>query len=189
MGEKFYNDDYYFQSALVEGDRFVNKLQVNQNSEILEIGCSSGRSVIGLIERAGRVKRYVGLDAKRANISWCNKYIATRSNFCSFQYINLYSILYNPTGTIRVDENFRLNFESESFDIVYVQSVLPNYFDGEIRILAREFHRLLKPDGTLFLTSFVEENVPPVTENPENYIMVCTYPRQIIRFEKNFFIE
>ena len=39
------------------------------------------------------------------------------------------------------------------------------------------------------MTDFIEENVPDMTENPENYVMKCTYPRQIVRFEKNYFIK
>jgi predicted SAM-dependent methyltransferase len=72
---------------------------------------------------------------------------------------------------------------------VYLQSVLPNSVDWEIRIFAKEYFRLLKPGGILFLTTFIEENVPDMTENPEGYIMKCTYPRQIVRFEKNYFLK
>ena len=39
------------------------------------------------------------------------------------------------------------------------------------------------------MTCFIEENVPDMTVNPENYIMECTYPRQLIRFEKNYFLS
>jgi SAM-dependent methyltransferase len=189
MGEKFYNDQFYLDSSLREGDRFASRLKVNGNTVLLEIGCSSGRSVIGLIEKVGRIKRYVGVDANLRNATWCNKYIASRYDFCEFHYIDLWHILFNPNGSLKVDENFKLNFETGTFDILYLQSVLPNSVDWEIRIFAREYFRLLKPGGILFLTTFIEENVPDMTENPENYVMKCTYPRQIVRFEKNFFLK
>jgi SAM-dependent methyltransferase len=189
MGSKFYSDDFYLKSSLAEGDRFVNKLHVNERTEILEIGCASGRSVIGLIERTGRVKRYLGLDANKRNVLWCNKHIASKYDFCSFQYIDMYHILFNPNGKIKVDDDYRIPLEDNSFDIVYLQSVLPNSIDTEVRIFAREYFRLLKPGGTLFLTSFIEENVPDMTENPEGYVMNCTYPRQIMRYEKSFFLK
>jgi SAM-dependent methyltransferase len=189
MGEKFYNHQFYLDSVLREGDRFVNKLPVNGNTELLEIGCSSGRSVIGLIEKAGRIKRYVGVDAQQVNVDWCNKYIASKNDFCEFRYIDLWHILFNPTGTLKLDDKFKLDFNANSFDIVYLQSVLPNSVDWEIRIFAKEYFRLLKPGGTLFLTTFIEENVPDMTENPDGYIMKCTYPRQIVRFEKNYFLK
>jgi len=156
---------------------------------MLEIGCASGRSVIGLIQKAGRIKRYVGVDANLSNVKWCNKYIASKYDFCEFHYIDLWHILFNPDGALKLDENFKLNFDAGTFDLLYIQSVLPNSVDWEIRIFAKEYYRLLKPGGTLFVTDFIEENVPDMTENPENYVMKCTYPRQIVRFEKNYFIK
>ena len=189
MGDKFFDDRFYLETSLREGFRFRDRLKVNKDTEILEIGSATGRSVIGLIEKAGPVKRYAGVDTKRINVDWCNKYLAPKNNYCEFHFIDLWHILFNPNGSIKLDENFRLDFKEGSFDIVYVQSVLPNNVDWEIRIHAREYFRLLKPGGTLFLTSFIEENVPDMTENPENYIMKCTYPRQIVRFEKDYFLK
>jgi SAM-dependent methyltransferase len=189
MGDKFRDDQFYLDSSLHEGDRFAGRLKVNENTVLLEIGCSSGRSVIGLIEKVGKIKRYVGVDANLLNVNWCNRYIAGRNSFCEFHYIDLWHILFNPNGSLKLDEHFQLSFEPDSFDILYLQSVLPNSVDWEIRIFAKEYFRLLKPGGTLFLTDFIEENVPDMTENPENYVMKCTYPRQIVRFEKNYFLK
>jgi ubiquinone/menaquinone biosynthesis C-methylase UbiE len=189
MGDKFYDDKFYLDSSLREGDLMVNRLRVTKDTVMLEIGCASGRSVIGLIQKAGRIKRYVGVDANIQNVNWCNKYIASKHDFCEFHYINLWHILFNPDGALKLDENFKLNFEAGTFDLLYIQSVLPNSVDWEIRIFAKEYYRLLKPGGTLFVTDFIEENVPDMTENPENYVMKCTYPRQIVRFEKNYFIK
>lgn len=189
MGKRFYDDTYYLKTVLEEGERFVNKLGVNSESEILEVGCSSGRSALGLVQSVSSVKRYIGIDAKRSNIEWCNKHIASRYNYCTFKYIDLYHHLYNPKGTILLDQNFKLGFPSESFDIIYVQSVLGNNDDREVSILSREFFRLLRSGGKLFLTAFIEENVPDCVANPEGYIMECVYPKQVVRFEKNFFLN
>ncbi len=189
MGQKFYNDAYYLKTVLDEGERFVSKLNVNESSEILEIGCSSGRSVLGLVSRVSSVKRYLGLDARISNIEWCRKHIGSRYEYCSFQYLDLYHHLYNPKGTIKFDENFKFNLPSESFDVIYIQSVLGNNDDKDVRIFSREFARLLRSGGKLFLTAFLEENVPDCTPNPEGYIMKCEYEKQVVRFEKNFFLN
>lgn len=189
MGKKFYEDAYYLKTVFDEGERFATKLKVNDQTEILEVGCSSGRSALGLVHRVPKVKRYVGVDAKRSNVAWCNKHIASEFGYCTFKYIDLYHELYNPQGTVKFNENFRFEFPSESFDIIYLQSVLGNNDDQEVSIFSREFYRLLRPKGKLFLTAFIEENVPDQTFNPEGYIMKCEYPKQIVRFEKNFFLN
>lgn len=189
MGEKFYDDAYYFDSSLHEAKRLLNVLGLNRNSRMLEIGCSSGRTVIGLTHKAGPIAEYVGVDTKPYNIWWCNKYIAKKNKYCKFIHVDLKHIMFNQNGAIELDENFRYPLSGNHFDIVYLNSILPNNIDTEIKLLAKEFYRLLKPGGKLFLTTFIEENVPPMTENPENYVMECTYPRQIVRYEKNFFIK
>lgn len=187
MGEKFYDNDHYLNSSLEEGNRLKTDLGVNRKTKMLEIGCSSGRSVIGLVKVVGPIAEYAGVDTKMNNVIWCNNHIAKKNKYCRFVHMDIRQIMFNPNGTIEVNENFHYPFPDSYFDLVYLNSVLPNNIDSEIKIYANEFYRLLKPGGKLFLTTFIEENVPPMTENPDNYVMICTYPRQIVRFEKNYF--
>lgn len=189
MGTKFEDDKYYLDSALHEGERFLNRLNVNSETSLLEVGCSSGRSVIGLIETVGRIKKYVGFDARLANISWCKRFISRNNDWCEFRYIDLWHVMFNRTGVVKVDENFELDCPDNSFDIVYLNSVLPNWGDRDTKIFAKDYFRLLKPGGKLFLTHFIEENVPNVTENPESYGRKYKYPRSIVRYEKNYFLK
>jgi cyclopropane fatty-acyl-phospholipid synthase-like methyltransferase len=72
--------------------------------------------------------------------------------------------------------------------LVYATGVIPNYLDTEVRLLLHDFNRMLKMGGRVFLTSFCEDNVPDMEENPANYLIDnYTYPRQIVRFEKGYF--
>lgn len=189
MGEKFYDDAYYLSSSLKEGQRLVNDLGVNLSTRMLEIGSSSGRSVIGLLQKTAAVAEYVGVDTKLNNVNWCNQHIGRKNKFCRFIHIDLQHIMFNLHGKIILDENFRYPLSDNHFDLVYLNSILPNNIDTEIRLLAKEFYRILKPGGKLFLTTFIEENVPPMTENPVNYVMECTYPRQVVRYEKGYFLK
>ena len=189
MGEKLLNDKYYFDTAIREGERFINKLNVNENTEVLEVGCSSGRSLIGLIQTGGKAKRYVGFDSLKSNIKWCGKYISKKNNWCEFRYIDLFHILFNRSGTVIVNEDFKLDVPDNSFDLIYVSSVLPNWDDVDIKIFVKDYFRILRPGGRLFVTGFIEENVPDVTENPDGYGLKYLYRRSVFRFEKDYFIS
>lgn len=189
MGEKLCDDKYYFETALQEGERFINKLNVNDKTEILEIGCSSGRSIIGFIQKNGKAKRYLGIDSLRSNIRWCNKYISRKNNWCEFQYLDLFHFLYNRTGTIVVNKDFKLDLHDNSFDLIYVSSVFTNWDDIDIKVFAKDFFRLLRSGGKLFVTGFIEENVANLTENPDGYGLKYLYRRSVFRFEKNYFIS
>ena len=57
----------------------------------------------------------------------------------------------------------------------------------DVQTYLAEFNRLLKPDGTVFLTTFVEENVPDFEVNPQDYRTDWKGALHCVRFEKSFF--
>jgi hypothetical protein len=56
-----------------------------------------------------------------------------------------------------------------------------------IKLYLNEFRRLLEPSGKIFLTAFVEENVPDMEINPPNYKMTWSGPLHCVRYNKEFF--
>lgn len=186
LREAFRSDKLFYESTVKEGIKLTEKLGVTNNTRILEIGCTTGRTFIGLAHRVPDIY-YIGIDINQWNIDWCRKYLGKNNPNYNFHHFDLRHVMYNPSGTVELNENFRFRYDSNYFDLVYATGVLPNYLDYEIRILMNDFNRMLKIGGRVFITSFVEENVPDMEENPDNYLMVFTYPRQIVRYEKNFF--
>jgi cyclopropane fatty-acyl-phospholipid synthase-like methyltransferase len=165
----------------------VEKLGVTARTKILEIGCTTGRSFIGLVQKVPDI-HYVGIDINLSNINWCTKYLGRKNPNYNFHHFDLKHIMYNPKGIIELNNDFRFQYDSDYFDLVYATGVIPNYVDFEVRILLKDFNRMLKNGGRVFLTSFTEENVPFMEENPANYLIEkYTYPRQIVRYEKNYF--
>jgi SAM-dependent methyltransferase len=187
LRESYRDDKLFYNSTVNEGNRFVDKLGVTSNTKILEIGCTTGRSFIGLVQRVPDI-HYIGIDINLNNIEWCKKYLSGNNPDYIFQYFDLKHIMYNPKGTLELNENFHFPYETDYFDLVYATGVIPNYYDFEVRILMKDFNRMLKNGGRVFLTSFCEENVPDMEENPPNYLIdEYSYPKQIVRFEKGFF--
>ena len=187
LRESYFNDKLFYESTVKEGNKFVEKLGVTSKTKILEIGCTTGRSFIGLVQKVPDI-HYIGIDINKSNINWCKKYLSRNNPEYDFQYFDLKHVMYNPNGIIELNENFRFQYESEYFDLIYATGVIPNYLDYEVRFLLKDFNRMLKMGGRVFLTSFTEENVPDMEENPEHYLIEeYTYPRQIVRFEKKFF--
>jgi hypothetical protein len=45
----------------------------------------------------------------------------------------------------------------------------------------------VKNAGYVYLTAFIEENVPDVVENPENYLGVSSGRLHRVRYEKGYF--
>jgi ubiquinone/menaquinone biosynthesis C-methylase UbiE len=187
LRESFYNDKLFFDSAVKEGVKFVERLGVTTNTKILEIGCTTGRSFIGLVQKVPDI-HYIGIDINLGNINWCKKYLGRNNPNYNFHHFDLKHIMYNPNGTVELNAEFRFQYDTDFFDLIYATGVIPNYVDFEVRILLKDFNRMLKTGGRLFITSFSEDHVPDMEENPAGYLIEkYTYPRQIVRYEKNYF--
>jgi cyclopropane fatty-acyl-phospholipid synthase-like methyltransferase len=187
LRESYYDDKLFYDSTVQEGNKFIEKLGVTSNTKILEIGCTTGRSFIGLVQKIPDIY-YIGVDIFIWNIEWCKKYLGRGNPNYNFHHFDLKHVMYNPNGKVELNSKFRFQYESDYFDLIYATGVIPNYIDSEVKILLRDFNRMLKTGGRLFLTSFTEDNVPDMEENPAGYLIAeYTYPRQIVRFEKKYF--
>jgi SAM-dependent methyltransferase len=186
-GEAFKEDSYFIQSGIEETQRLTGSLGLTHKSYLLDIGCGPGRLPIGILKAIGEIN-YQGVDVDQKSIDWCNKYISRLHPSFRFIWVNAKNDRYNPEG-IEMDGNFRLPFNFNSFDIIYLHSVFTNMLEKDVRIYIKEFSRVLKPCGRLFLTAFIEENVPDITVNPDNYLRSCHGPLNIVRYEKNFFLS
>jgi SAM-dependent methyltransferase len=187
-GADFQNDAYFIQSAVQEAERLRHTLGVGQGSRLLEIGCGSGRTAIGLLYTSCTVRRFDGIDIDARAIAWCKRFISRAHPQYHFWTIDARHERYKPNGK-EMTSGFSLPFNPGVFDIIYLHSVFANMIEKDVRIYTREFRRLLAPGGRVFLTAFVEEGVPPVTVNPENYVRKCQGPLNIARYEKGHLLS
>jgi hypothetical protein len=59
-----------------------------------------------------------------------------------------------------------------------------------LSVYASEISRMLRRGGNLFLTANVEDQVPQVSINPENYTaFTCQGPLHIVRYERQYFLD
>lgn len=184
-GQDFKDNSFYIKSAENEVDRLINHLGLNKKSKILDIGCGVGRLATGLIRVLGNIN-YIGLDIDQKSINWCNRYISKENPTFKFKLINAYNERYNPKG-IKIDEKFQFDIVSESIDFVYLFSVFSHMIVEDMKIYLGDISRILKSNGKVFFTTFVEENVPKISFNPENYIKAsCHRPLHVVRYEKDY---
>lgn len=185
-GRHFQDDRRFLASGEAEADRLQRFLDCSRASRILDIGCGVGRLPIGIIRRLGDVRRYEGVDATQRSVRWCTRYLTPSHPRFRFTHLNVCNARYNPAGDV-LNDDFRFPFDDASFDIVYLYSVFSHMKWEETERYVGEFRRLLAPNGKVFLTAFVEENVPPVTVNPEEGAMRWRGPLHCVRYERTHF--
>ena len=64
--------------------------------------------------------------------------------------------------------------------------VFTNMRLNDARIYLSEISRLLRDGGRVFLTAFVEKNVPAESINPVGYVdYECKFPLHVVRYEQD----
>lgn len=187
-GTAFRNDEVFLGSGRQETRRLIRDFGMDGTTALLEIGCGPGRLPIGILAEGAPIGRYDGIDIDTAAIDWCTRHITRRHPAFRFHKVEARHERYNPNGR-PMSAGFRLEFAEESFDIVYLHSVFANMNPEDVAIYCAEFVRVLKPGGQVFLTAFVEENVPDITVNPEDYLIRNEGPMNVARYEKSFFLD
>jgi len=184
-GAEFKDHEYFLNSAKAEAERLIEQNHLSRHSRILDLGCGVGRLPIGILAKGLEIESYWGVDVDERSIRWCKKHIQSKYSKFQFLHTNARNALYNPKGT-EVDKHFRLPFDNGSADIIYMYSVFSHMLTDDIRLYTREFKRVLALGGSVFLTAFVEDNVPDVVENPIGYKMAWNGPLHCVRYNLAF---
>lgn len=185
-GQEFKDDAFFLASGRRETRRLIDKCGVTPESRILDVGCGVGRLPIGILSHMENLPRYWGIDVDADSINWCRRHIARDQSRFHFERIDMRNRRYNPRGPL-FDSGFSLPFAGRAFSVIYLYSVFSHMMPGDIRAYLAEFRRLLEPAGRVFLTAFVEEDVPQVMENPPRYRMNWRGPLHCVRYQKEFF--
>jgi SAM-dependent methyltransferase len=183
-GPKFNTYKLYIESSDAEAKRLVENFRCNRNSRVLDIGCGLGRLPIGILRIIGEID-YTGIDVDKISIDWCKKHIQKYHPTFRFQHLCIFNERYNPAG-IKMDSSFRFEFPDSCMDVIFLFSVFSHLTEEDMRIYLKEFSRILSDDGHVFFTTFVEEDVPGITYNPENNRIKISGPLHIVRYNKNY---
>ena len=186
-GHNFEDDRDFLDAAIRDARRLQQDLGVTASSRVLDIGCGVGRLPIGLREVFARMPPYFGVDVAAGVVRWCQAHITDPE--ATFIHLDLANDRYNPRGKSAA-RLLRLPLPDRSFDAIYLYSVFSHMLMPDIDAYLHEFKRLLAPDGTVFLTAFVENDVDDVQINPPGYGSFpgdWDGPLHCVRFDRAFF--
>lgn len=185
-GAYFLDDEAFLSAGEADAGHLRSWCGLTKDSAVLDVGCGTGRLAIGILSTMGEIRSYQGIDVSETAIDWCVRHITPHHPAFRFLHINTQNERYNPAGT-STNRDFRFPLDDGSFDIISLYSVFSHMRSPDVRTYLKEFARVLKPLGSVFLTAFVEENVPDEKENPAGYRREWKGPLHCVRFSKPFF--
>lgn len=186
-GAKLKDDEYYLKSAKQTADWLIQNFGLNRETSMLDVGSGPGRLAIGILQQLGDVSRYRGADVSEQSIKWAQRYITPPHPNFRFVHLDARNTRYNPSGA-EIDEGFRFPFQEGEFDLICLYSVFSHMLADDVRAYLKDFYRILRPDGRILVTAFIEEGVPDVAENPEGYkSWDWSGPLHCVLYSRSFF--
>ena len=130
-------------------EEIFKKFKINSHSKLLEIGCGCGKAAIPLSKIITDGK-YIGVDVNSESVGWLqNKF---ENNPCiEFELINPTNNYYQEDFAEHKINQFNLNIENETIDLVFGFSVFTHLIKRDIESYLAEFYRIVNEDGLLFL--------------------------------------
>ncbi|MBO3676495.1 methyltransferase domain-containing protein [Streptomyces sp. NEAU-YJ-81] len=142
------SDTPYEEAAVRFTDVVIERLKVDANAHVLDLGCGVGGPGLQIVERTGA--RVTGISISEEQIKAANKNAADAG--------------FADRAVFRHANAMRLPFEDETFDAVMALESMVHMPDRE-QVLS-EVYRVLRPGGRLVLTEFFERGPRKAERNP-----------------------
>jgi SAM-dependent methyltransferase len=132
----------------------VDLADLKPYDRVLDVGCGIGRIAIPLTQYLDQRGGYEGFDIVPLGIDWCRDRITARFPHFRFQVADLFNRSYNPQGRLEAS-SYTFPYPDESFDLVFLTSVLTHLLPADLENYLYEISRVLKPGGRCLLTYFL----------------------------------
>lgn len=146
-GQNFFN----FGKLLAE--LLKKYASLNNSAKVLEIGCGCGRTAYALTKSLDD-GNYVGVDIDKTSLRWCQEQRLFASKRFTFNHLDVQNNEYNPEGQLRADK-YRFPYGDNEFDVIFLVSVFTHMPTDDVKNYIREISRMLKPEGTCMVTTFL----------------------------------
>jgi SAM-dependent methyltransferase len=130
---------------------------MKMHDSVLELGCNTGRTMLGLLAYLKPPGRYEGLDILRDPIEYAQNYVHTRFPHFNFKFGDLYNSLYNPQGKVEPAE-YEFPYDDNSFDILYAASVFTHLVPAVTANYFKQSRRVLRKGGRCLYSFFILDN-------------------------------
>lgn len=138
---------------------FVTLGGLRRSHRVLDVGSGIGRMAVPLTQFLHPERgSYEGFDPVLDGVAWCATTITPAYPKFRFQKLDIAHALYNPGGVV-AGKDLVLPYGDANFDFAIMVSVATHLPADELAAYIREIARVLGPNGKLFLTAFVLDEV------------------------------
>ncbi|MCW2760951.1 MAG: Methyltransferase protein [Marmoricola sp.] len=149
--------DEHFTDASVQLAATCYRLGLEDEHEILDVGCGVGRLAIGLLASTDFRGRYVGFDVMAKQVRWARRTLSPIAPNFHFRHADVRNARYNPKGKVDPTE-FEFPVRGGAFHFATLFSVFTHFYADDVQIYLHELRRVLRPGGTVVATWFLYDD-------------------------------
>jgi SAM-dependent methyltransferase len=127
---------------------------MKRHDSVLELGCNTGRTMLGLLTYLRPPGRYEGLDILRDPIDYAQEHVHSKFPHFNFKFADLYNSLYNQQGKVK-PEDYEFPYADNSFDIIYAASVFTHLVPDVTANYFKQSRRVLRKGGRCLYSFFL----------------------------------
>ena len=180
-------DEHHVRSAKAIVEEVIKHANLTPEDRVLDVGCGLARFLIGMQATFGSFRQYTGLDVRQSAIDWSQSVLATDDGTVNFYWLNVANTRYNRRGEDVQSERHIFPVAERSFDVLTLFSVFSHMTLEDIERYLYEFERVMSETGRVYVTAFVEDDVPDWEENPPNYLRDWSGPLHCARMNKGVY--
>jgi SAM-dependent methyltransferase len=155
VGNKLlFNHAYHLQAGLGFWLNWLSSGYVRADSNIMEIGCGCGRLAHHL-RGDWFTGSYVGIDIDRETLEWNAKNFPS-SKFTFLPSPHVSATYTNHSAVKSIPMAFPADWEK---DFIFSTSLYTHLLEDELENYTRESFRVLRPNGTMYMTFFCLDSV------------------------------
>ncbi|HJZ60480.1 MAG TPA: class I SAM-dependent methyltransferase [Gemmataceae bacterium] len=156
---------------------------------VFDFGCGCGRLARQLLQQKPRPRRYVGVDAHRGMVEWCQQNLSPVDPAFQFFHHNVYSPSYAPENSLRLAEPFPVEVGEVSLFIGL--SVFTHLCRPQTEYYLGELERVLRPRGVAFTTWFFfdRDSFPFFPEGPFSLYRSEECFDQAVIYDRRWFLD
>ena len=181
----------FAENGLILKNLLVENAGVTESSDILEVGCGCGRTAIALSKFLTNGS-YIGMDIEKKSLHACLECRALDLQNFQFDFLDVKNDEYNPEG-VHAAKDYRFPYDDESFDTIFLVSVFTHMLTDDVKNYLKEYARMLRPGGTVFITTFLtdfgveNEGITFNYKSQDHHYQVKEMPEVAVGYESSFY--
>lgn len=138
---------------------------------VFDFGCGCGRLARQILAQEPPPERFVGVDANREMVAWCDVHLRREGVDVTFAHHDVRSTLYAPDNSD--NDVLPIHQWGDDFTLVNCHSVFTHLFEPQVEHYLEEFCALLAPRGVIRSTWFLFDRAWFPVMNPDHHVL-CT---------------